>query len=93
METCGAFLGRGCNVTILEMMPHIVPALMDEAMARLIEKNLAERGVHIVTGSPVNKILGDDSGKVDCPGCKEDTLFRVVRFDPARGADCGLCGS
>ncbi len=64
MEICGAFLERGCEVTILEMMPHLVPALMDEEMALLLEGYLKENGVHVVTGSAVSRIVDDGSGKV-----------------------------
>jgi NADPH-dependent 2,4-dienoyl-CoA reductase/sulfur reductase-like enzyme/rhodanese-related sulfurtransferase len=64
METCGAFVKRGCKVTVVEMMPHLVPALMDEEMALLLEKHLKEEGVGIMTGSPVSKILDDGSGRV-----------------------------
>jgi NADPH-dependent 2,4-dienoyl-CoA reductase/sulfur reductase-like enzyme/rhodanese-related sulfurtransferase len=64
METCGAFVERGCEVTVIEMMPHLVPALMDEEMARLLEKYLRERGVRVVTGSPVSRIISDGAGSV-----------------------------
>jgi NADPH-dependent 2,4-dienoyl-CoA reductase/sulfur reductase-like enzyme/rhodanese-related sulfurtransferase len=64
METCGAFVGRECEVTVLEMMPHLVPALMDEEMALLLKKYLKERGVRVSTGSPVSKILDDGTGRV-----------------------------
>jgi len=52
METCGAFVERGCEVTVFEMMPHLVPALLDEEMALLLEKYLVEKGVKVVKGSP-----------------------------------------
>ncbi len=64
METCGAFLERNCEVTVVEMMPHLVPALMDKEMALLLEKHLKEKGVGVMTGSPVSKILDDGSGRV-----------------------------
>jgi NADPH-dependent 2,4-dienoyl-CoA reductase/sulfur reductase-like enzyme/rhodanese-related sulfurtransferase len=64
METCGAFLERGCEVTILEMMPHLVPALMDEEMALLLESYLKENGVQVVTGSAVSRMLDDGSGRI-----------------------------
>jgi len=67
MEICGAFLERGCEVTILEMMSHLVPALMDEEMALLLESYLKKNGVHVVTGSAVSRIVDDGSGKV--AGC------------------------
>jgi NADPH-dependent 2,4-dienoyl-CoA reductase/sulfur reductase-like enzyme/rhodanese-related sulfurtransferase len=64
LETCGAFVTRGCRVTILEMMPYLVPNLLDEEMALRLEKYLKEKGVEIVKGSPVSRIIGDSDGKV-----------------------------
>nr|MBD3205802.1 SidA/IucD/PvdA family monooxygenase [Candidatus Bathyarchaeota archaeon] len=64
METCSAFIERGIQVTILEMMPNLVPNLMDPEMALLLENYLRENGAKIITGSPVNRILDDGEGKV-----------------------------
>ncbi|MGD2142091.1 MAG: FAD-dependent oxidoreductase, partial [Candidatus Bathyarchaeota archaeon] len=64
MEICGAFVERACEVVVFEMMPHLVPALLDEEMALLLEKNLMEKGVKIVKGSPVSRILDDGMGRV-----------------------------
>ena len=62
METCGAFVTRGCDTTVLEMMPTLVPNLMDEEMAQLLENYLVSKGVRIVKGSPAAKILDDGYG-------------------------------
>jgi NADPH-dependent 2,4-dienoyl-CoA reductase/sulfur reductase-like enzyme/rhodanese-related sulfurtransferase len=64
METCGAFVTRGCKVTIFEMMPNIVPNLLDKEIALLLEKHLVSKGVRFVKGSPVVKMLGDDDGNI-----------------------------
>lgn len=62
METCGAFVSQGCDTTVVEMMPTLVPNLMDEEMAQLLENYLISNGVKIVKGSPVAKILDDGNG-------------------------------
>jgi NADPH-dependent 2,4-dienoyl-CoA reductase/sulfur reductase-like enzyme/rhodanese-related sulfurtransferase len=62
METCGAFVSRGCDTTILEMMPTLTPNLFDDEMAHLLENYLISKGVKIVKGSPVTKIL-EENGK------------------------------
>jgi len=64
IETCGAFVARGCKVTVLEMMPHLVPNLLDTEMALLLENYLKEKGVEVVKGSPVTKIHGDRQNRV-----------------------------
>ena len=60
METCGAFVARGCEVTVLEMMPQLVPNLLDAEMALLLENYLKEKRVRVVKGSPVTRIHGEE---------------------------------
>jgi NADPH-dependent 2,4-dienoyl-CoA reductase/sulfur reductase-like enzyme len=62
METCGAFVARGCSTTVIEMMPTLLPNLFDEEIAKLLENYLKSKGVNIVKGSPVTKILNDGYG-------------------------------
>jgi NADPH-dependent 2,4-dienoyl-CoA reductase/sulfur reductase-like enzyme/rhodanese-related sulfurtransferase len=62
METCGAFVARGCSTAVIEMMPTLVPNLLDEEMAQLLENYLVSKGVMIVKGSPVAKIIDDGKG-------------------------------
>jgi len=62
METCGAFIARGCDTTIIEMMPTLVPNLLDEELALLLENYLKSHGVKIVKGSPAAKIIDDGKG-------------------------------
>lgn len=64
IESCGAFVARGCNVSIVEMMPTLVPNLLDPEMALLLENYLEGKGVNIVKGSPVARMVDDGSGKV-----------------------------
>jgi NADPH-dependent 2,4-dienoyl-CoA reductase/sulfur reductase-like enzyme/rhodanese-related sulfurtransferase len=61
METCGAFIARGCRTTVIEMMPTLVPNLLDEEMALLLENYLISKGVQIEKGSPVSKIISDEN--------------------------------
>ncbi len=64
IESCGAFVARGCNVSVIEMMPTLVPNLLDPEMAYLLENYLKGKGVNIVKGSPVAKMIDDGTGKV-----------------------------
>jgi len=59
LETCGAFAARGCKVTIMEMMDRLVPNLLDPEMALLLENYLRSKGVEVVKGSPVSRIIGE----------------------------------
>jgi NADPH-dependent 2,4-dienoyl-CoA reductase/sulfur reductase-like enzyme/rhodanese-related sulfurtransferase len=64
LETCGAFIERGCQVSIFEMMPNLAPNLLDTEIALLLEKYLKEKGVNIIKGSPVSRLIDDGNGKV-----------------------------
>jgi NADPH-dependent 2,4-dienoyl-CoA reductase/sulfur reductase-like enzyme/rhodanese-related sulfurtransferase len=64
IESCGAFVTRGCNVSVVEMMPTIVPNLLDPEMGYLLENYLTGRGVNLVKGSPVAKMIDDGTGKI-----------------------------
>ncbi len=64
VESCGAFVTRGCDVTIMEMMPTLAPGLLDMEMGLLLENYLLEQGVTVVKGSPVARMIDDGYGKV-----------------------------
>jgi NADPH-dependent 2,4-dienoyl-CoA reductase/sulfur reductase-like enzyme/rhodanese-related sulfurtransferase len=64
MEVCGAFVSRGCQVSVLEMMDRLVPALMDEDISLLLERYLIDNGVDVRKGSRVVRLLDDGSGRV-----------------------------
>ncbi|MFA9494488.1 MAG: FAD-dependent oxidoreductase [Candidatus Bathyarchaeota archaeon] len=78
MESCGAFVARGCNVSVLEMMPNIVSNLLDTEMGLLLENYLKGMGVNIVKGSPVTRMIDDGTGKVKAV---ETADGRVINAD------------
>ncbi len=78
IESCGAFVARGCEVSVIEMMPTLVPNLLDEEMGLLLENYLKGKGVNVVKGSPVAKMVDDGSGKVKAV---ETADGRVIEAD------------
>ena len=64
MEVCGAFVSRGCQVSVLEMMDRLVPALLDEDNSLLLERYLMDNGVDVRKGSRVVRLLDDGTGRV-----------------------------
>ncbi|MBN2489805.1 MAG: FAD-dependent oxidoreductase [Planctomycetes bacterium] len=52
---------KGHDVTIVEILPHVLEAAFDEEIARRAETVLAARGVKVHTGHGVKKILGNGS--------------------------------
>ena len=49
----------GIDVTVIEMVPQILPRSLDPDMAVKVQDYLENKGVKIVLEKPINKILGD----------------------------------
>ncbi len=54
----------GKQVTIVEMMTHLLPGLLDEDIALILEKKLKEQGVTIMTNTKVKRLEGNEEGEV-----------------------------
>lgn len=52
------------EVTLIEAMPHIAPAFLDEEMAALVAKYLETKGLSVRAGEMVKSLEGDASGAV-----------------------------
>jgi NADPH-dependent 2,4-dienoyl-CoA reductase/sulfur reductase-like enzyme len=53
-------LGKlGKNVTIVEILPHILSLAFDEELAILAEEVVKSRGINVKSGSGIKEILGD----------------------------------
>ena len=61
LEAAVSFIERGLKTTVVELLPQVLPAMLDRDMARLVQKNLEEKGLNIITGKGVDEILGDDN--------------------------------
>jgi len=59
LEAAVAFVERGIRTTVVELLPQVLPAMLDKDMARLVQKNLEEKGLNIITGKGVDEILGN----------------------------------
>jgi len=50
---------RGLKVTVVEMLPQILPQFLDADMAKLVQQHLEERGITILLNQGVEEILGE----------------------------------
>jgi len=50
---------RGLKVTLVEMLPQILPQLLDADMAKLVQEHLEEKGMRILTNKGVEEFLGE----------------------------------
>jgi len=80
LEMAEAFVTAGCNVTILEALDRVLPALLDSDTAFLVEKHLRDNGVRVRCGRPVTGFQGDENGRVR----------RVIAGDTEHHADIVL---
>ncbi len=59
MECAEALHNLDMNVTVVEIMDHILPTMLDEEIARMIESHVRSKGVDLKLSSKVEKILND----------------------------------
>ena len=60
LETGVALIERGLKVTIVEMLPQVLPQMLDSDMAKIVQEHLTEKGMCILTGKTVEEFLGDE---------------------------------
>jgi nitrite reductase (NADH) large subunit len=53
--------GMGLKVTICEVLPYLLPRQLDEATAALLKKYLESKGINVICGIPVKKVIGDSA--------------------------------
>lgn len=60
LEMAAAFAERGVRTTVVEVLPRVLPSMLDEDMALLVQEVFGEKGVEVILGSGVDEILGRD---------------------------------
>ncbi|MGQ9530288.1 MAG: FAD-dependent oxidoreductase [Candidatus Bathycorpusculaceae bacterium] len=60
LETAVALQERGLKVTVVEMLPQLLPAMLDADIAKMVQEMLEQKGIRILTGKPVEEFLGTD---------------------------------
>jgi NADH oxidase (H2O2-forming) len=60
LEVAVAFIEQGIQTTVVELLPQVLPGMLDEDMAKMVQKQLEEKGIRIITGRGVDEILGTD---------------------------------
>jgi NADH oxidase (H2O2-forming) len=95
LELGVGLIERGLKVTVVEMLPQILPQLLDADMAKLVQEHLEEKGMRILTSRTVEEFLGDDTVKAVLAGGEkiEADLFISafgVRANTKLAADAGI---
>lgn len=64
MEMAEAFYHRGIEVTVVEMLDWILPAVLDKDMALLVARYVSQKGIHVYTGEKVLRCAGNKDGMI-----------------------------
>ncbi|NLN96039.1 MAG: FAD-dependent oxidoreductase [Bacteroidales bacterium] len=51
---------RGYEITLIEKLPHILNLAFDVDLASEIHKMLVDRGIKVITGTGISKVIGDN---------------------------------
>jgi NADH oxidase (H2O2-forming) len=81
LETAIALKERGLKVTVVEMLPQILPQMLDPDMAKGAQEMLEKKEINIQIGKPVEEILGAEKATgVAAAGEKFDGDIIVSAF-------------
>ena len=60
LETAVAFQERGLRTTVVELLPQILPVMLDADMAKSVQEMLEQKGINIMVSKGVEEFLGTD---------------------------------
>ncbi len=78
LEAGVALMERGLETTVVEMLPYVLPRMLDQDMANVVQGRLEEKGMKIVVGHPVDAILGGEKVKAVSVAGKEIPADLVI---------------
>jgi NADH oxidase (H2O2-forming) len=61
LETGACLIEQGLKVTVVEMLPQILPQFLDADMAKLVQEHLESKGMRILLGKCVDEFVGGDT--------------------------------
>ena len=71
LELAIALQERGVKVTVVELLPQILPQMLDPDMAKIVQEMLTEKGMVILTGKGVEECIGTEN-ITGIVACKEE---------------------
>jgi NADH oxidase (H2O2-forming) len=63
LETAVALQERGLRTTVVELLPQILPTMLDADMAKSVQEMLEQKGLNIMVSKGVEEFLGTDKAK------------------------------
>jgi len=62
LETAVALRAGGAEVTVVEMLPHLLPQMLDEDLALPVRAHLEARRIRVLTGAKVDRFVAGPGG-------------------------------
>jgi NADH oxidase (H2O2-forming) len=63
LEVGSALIERGLNVTVVELLPYVLPLILDPDMAQIVHNHLIDMGARVICGAAVSEVHKDEAGK------------------------------
>jgi NADH oxidase (H2O2-forming) len=64
LETAVALRARDLQVTVVEMLPHLLPQMLDMDLGQVVRDHVESLGIRVLTGVPVGRVTAGDDGRV-----------------------------
>ncbi|UCC93470.1 MAG: FAD-dependent oxidoreductase, partial [Thermoplasmata archaeon] len=64
LETAVALKARGLDVTVVEMLPHLLPQMLDMDLGMAVREHVESLGIRVLTGVPVGRVEAGEDGSV-----------------------------
>jgi NADH oxidase (H2O2-forming) len=78
LETTESLAEKGIKTTVIEMLPSILPRLLDRDMSREVQKSFIKKGVNFILGKPAEAIVGNNTVKAVRVGNEEVPADLVI---------------
>ena len=69
--------GRNMNMTIVEKSDHVLPTMLDKQMAKIVQRELEDNGVKVITGERVEEIVCSSNSDGDVKAIKTNTNRQI----------------
>jgi NADH oxidase (H2O2-forming) len=63
LELAEALHARGSEVTVIEFLPNVLLAMVDDDIAEVVKKRIEERNVKLILNTKVDEVIGKDKVK------------------------------
>lgn len=67
------------DITVVEMSDRILPTMLDKHMAKIVQRELEDNGVKVITDERVEEIVGSNSTDGDVKAIKTNTNRQTAK--------------